>query len=133
MRGALRLLLAGLLASSALAVPARVDDTDSEETDEESPRWSNLFQFPRGPQPGNRGRQSNGQKTITKTKTVHDTRTVTEIRTDIRTVTEREPANDRTVTVTDYKTVVDYKTITDREGRTITETKTIDEYRPTYI
>jgi hypothetical protein len=130
MRGALRILLAGLLASSALAIPARTDDADSgEDTDDDTPRWPNLFgplQFPRPPPP-NRGRQGNPTKTVTKTKTVHDVRTVTDVRTDIRTVTDREPAQDRTVTVTDYKTV------TDREGRTVTETKTIDEYRPTYI
>jgi len=131
MRGALRLLLVGLLASSALAVPARVDDTESEEdTDDDTPRWPNLFgplQFPRGQPTPNRGRQGNPTKTVTKTKTVHDVRTVTEVKTDIRTVTDREPGQDRTVTVTNYKTV------TDREGRTVTETKTIDEYRPTYI
>jgi hypothetical protein len=137
MRGVVRLLLAGLLASGALAVPARVDDTESgEDTDDDTPRWPKFFgplQFPRGPPSPNRGRQGNPTKTVTKTKTVHDVRTVTDIRTvtdvrtDIRTVTDREPGQDRTVTVTDYKTV------TDHEGRTVTETKTIDDYRPTYI
>jgi hypothetical protein len=127
-RGALRLFLAGLLVSSALAIPARVDDTESgEDTDDETPRWRNLFrplQFPRGPLLPNRGKQG-GPKTVTKTKTVHDVRTMTDVRTDIRTVTEREPGPDRTITVV--------QTITEREGRTVTETKTVDEYRPTYI
>jgi hypothetical protein len=131
MRGALRLFLAGLLVSSALAIPAPVDDTESgEETDDDTPRWRNLFgplQFPRGPPQPNRGRQGNPTKTVTKTKTVHDVRTVTDVRTEIRTVTEREPGPGRTVTITHVQT------ITEREGRTIIETKTIDEYRPTYI
>jgi hypothetical protein len=132
MRGALRLLLAGLLASSALAVPARVDDTESgEDTDDDTPRWPNLFgplQFPRGPPPPNRGRQATTTKTVTKTKTVHDVRTVTEVRTDVRTVTDRDSGQDRTSTVTHYRTVTDPE-----GGRTVTETRTVDEYRPTYI